>query len=845
MINFGRRIGDKTIEKKIDPIAIYSELDRESDKGPLRKIQEQILTDWYTNYQQSKDVIIKLNTGQGKTLIGLLTLQSLLNQGTGPAIYLCPSKYLVEQTQKQAKSFGISYVDSESLVDDFTDAKKIWITTISKLFNGKTIFQLGTKSLSLGSVVMDDSHACIAEIRKAFTVSLRSDTELYGEIFSMFSNELERQAMGTFNEVKNKQYDASLAVPYWEWHEKIGSIAEKLAKYSLAKKNDSNYSSLVFAWNLIKDDLNNCLCVISGHSLEISPYIPSLKQFRSYTNARHRIYMSASLIDDAFFIKGLDLKPDTVKHPLTVADEPWSGEKMILIPSTIDKNLKREDIIARYAPRKSRGVGIVILVPSNNKAQDWQSKGSILTGKETIGDRITNLKKGNYDNSILLVNRYDGIDLPDNSCRILIIDSIPHTDSLSEKYEERCRASSNITKLRKVIRIEQGLGRGVRGEKDYCAIILTGEDLEGFINLRINRTQFSSETRKQIEIGLQISEIVKADEPNLTAIMKLDSAIKSLLNRKADWKEFYRIEMQKIVKDNPNIVDLDILVREKKAEEFNKSSQYSDAVAVIQKLIDDYKPNNEDKGWYLQEIARYMYLISKADSNNIQNEAYEKNDSVFKPKTANASVRANIVSAERVNRIKKWTRKFKQFSELSESLKADLDRLEFGIEANAFEEALRNIGITIGYEANRPDKETKNGPDVLWKIDGRLYLMLECKNEVLETRKEITASETGQVNNQLAWFKKIYRESEHKTILIISTEKVGSGGFFSEDVQIMKPHYLKKFKENVMLFFNEFQNDDLSEMTEDKIVECLKTHQLLNEDIMCKYSAKYQQLKIV
>jgi Protein of unknown function (DUF5131)/Type III restriction enzyme, res subunit len=92
--------------KPVDPIAIYDTLDRASDKGELRRVQSEVLTAWHTQFRNERDVILKLHTGQGKTLIGLLMLQSKLNEGANSAIYLCPNNYLIDQTRLQAKQFG-------------------------------------------------------------------------------------------------------------------------------------------------------------------------------------------------------------------------------------------------------------------------------------------------------------------------------------------------------------------------------------------------------------------------------------------------------------------------------------------------------------------------------------------------------------------------------------------------------------------------------------------------------------------------------------------------------------------------------------------------------------------
>ncbi|MFV8356383.1 hypothetical protein ACNQGB_09415 [Flavobacterium sp. XS1P32] len=70
MINFKKRLEGSKPDLKVNPIELYDTLDRASDKGPLRPSQYAILEDWHKNYREDKDSIIKLHTGQGKTLIG-------------------------------------------------------------------------------------------------------------------------------------------------------------------------------------------------------------------------------------------------------------------------------------------------------------------------------------------------------------------------------------------------------------------------------------------------------------------------------------------------------------------------------------------------------------------------------------------------------------------------------------------------------------------------------------------------------------------------------------------------------------------------------------------------------
>jgi replicative superfamily II helicase len=66
----------KAPEKPTDPVKLYETLDRAHDKGPLRPAQMAVLKNWFDDHHGTRDIIVKLHTGQGKTLIGLLMLQA-------------------------------------------------------------------------------------------------------------------------------------------------------------------------------------------------------------------------------------------------------------------------------------------------------------------------------------------------------------------------------------------------------------------------------------------------------------------------------------------------------------------------------------------------------------------------------------------------------------------------------------------------------------------------------------------------------------------------------------------------------------------------------------------------
>lgn len=190
MIDFSKQLDKGAIVAKTDPVEIYNNLDRHgSASGPLRDAQTQVLTEWYNNRRDDKDVIVKMHTGEGKTLVGLLMLMSRLNAGNGPCLYVSPNIQLAEQAAKDAVKFGVPHEvfrqENKEIPLSFTEGKKILITYVQKVFNGKTKFNLDNKGEKVGTVVLDDSHACIDSIKNSCTIRIQRESGAYTALLNL------------------------------------------------------------------------------------------------------------------------------------------------------------------------------------------------------------------------------------------------------------------------------------------------------------------------------------------------------------------------------------------------------------------------------------------------------------------------------------------------------------------------------------------------------------------------------------------------------------------------------------------------------------------------------------
>ncbi|MDM7652271.1 DEAD/DEAH box helicase family protein [Lactococcus lactis] len=839
MVDFSKRLNKKKIEKKVNPIDIYETVDRKSDTGPLRPAQTEILESWYNQRKEERDLIVKLHTGEGKTLVGLLILQSVINSNEGPCLYVCPNIYLVSQVCAEAEKFGIGYctIGKEGIPNDFISGEKILITHAQKLFNGLSIFGINNSFTKVGTIILDDSHTCIDTIKDAFSISIdkKENTNLYNSLISLFEDDLREQGEGSFLDITYGNYDTLLTVPYWSWYDKKSEVLDILSKH-----NGDN--QVKFSWPLLKDSIEHYTCYITSSKIEISPYYPNVNDFPTFSKARHRILMSATTQDDSFFIKGLDFNINSVQNPLVTTRQKWSGEKMIIVPSLIHDNLDRDLIVTKFSQASFKRFGSVALVPSTRKAHQYKAAGAVIADSQNIVEEIDKIKNKNFEKLLVINNRYDGIDLPDEDCRILIIDSIPYFNSLSDRYEEVCRPSSEIMNKRIAQKIEQGLGRGVRGEKDYCVIIIIGSDLVKFIRSIDSRKYFSAQTKKQIDIGLSIAEMTKEDEAeeNQNHFNIVISLMKQSVDRDESWKQYYIDEMDSIIDYTTKSSLYEKLAIEREIEKDFLLNDYESACEKLQEYIDKYCSDELEKGWYLQQLARFYYKTDRIMSNDMQKAAFKNNNQLLKPKSGIAYKKVSYINQNRLAKVRDFLVQFQNYGELQLATNEILDNLSFGINSNKFESSLQKVGEMLGFISQRPDKDIRKGPDNLWCGVENHYFIFECKNEVSDNREEINKHEAGQMNSHCAWFKSEYGDNVSVSrFLIIPTKNLSYQADFEHDVKIIRKGKMRDLKQNIKHFIDNLHSYSLPDISDDTLQKLLSEHHLDIEDLKIRYSENY------
>lgn len=596
----------------IEPREIFLSLTNKSQKynGYLRDVQTEVLELWYQN-RNKKDNIIKMNTGSGKTVVGLLLLKSCINENRGKCVYVVPDNYLVEQVIKEANDLGINVTKDIDNIN-FISGKAILVVNIHKLINGKSVFGINGK-IDIDSILIDDVHSCleIAETKSMISINREKYTKLYQDILDMFYDSLKQQNESNLINIKDGDYASSpMLVPFWDFNNKITELLNKFKDY---KQED------IFKFNapMIIDMLELCDCCISYDCIEISMRNLPIYKISSFENANRRIFMSATLEDDSILIRDFDIDPN-INNVICPKNATDIGDRLIITPQAINPNITDEEI--KYQLKElSKHYRIVVIVPSCRRAIYWND----------VADRIFNNNNINSINNYnlgldILINRYDGIDLKDDKCRVIVIDGLPNASTNYDQIKESMLSSSDDILREKVQKIEQGMGRGVRSNEDFCGIIIMGSKMPKILYDKQTRKYFSVATLKQIELSEMIGESMERKD-----IKEFFEVLQLCLNRNEEWTRISRSVVSELkYKNKLNIPNREVKFRRACNELLAKN--YNSAIKILEEYINEEK-NEVLKGYAQMILAKYINLINPNRAQEVLLSAKKLNKNIIAP----------------------------------------------------------------------------------------------------------------------------------------------------------------------------------------------------------------------
>lgn len=691
----------------------------------LRQEQGEVLDKWFDR-RDDRDIVIKQNTGGGKTAAGLLIAQSTLNEGIGKAVYLAPDNYLAGYVREEAAELGLATAtDPDDMA--FRSQQAILVTTFHKLINGKSVFGVagdGRPSIDLGIVVVDDAHAALATTEGQFRLTVSADHPAYAALIDLFAADLRTQSASTWEDIQAGDYAAVARIPFWSWADRQEQVMSLLHPHRLERE-------FMFVWPLIADVLCLCAATVTSRSVEVRPPCPPISMLPAFASARRRVYLTATLADDSILVTDLDADPKLLTQPVTPDSAADLGDRMILAPVALNRNLDDEAIrvLARQFADGDRDgddvpdsepINVVVLVPSANAAKAWEpySDRTHFVGDMEMG--VGELKVGHVG-LVVLVNKYDGIDLPGKACELLILDGVPRPLDAVERREAVALADSPARLAREVQRIEQGMGRGVRDSNDYCAVLLLGASLAIATHDPKHLGLFSPATRAQLELSRDIADQIKGE--GLDAVR---AALSACIGRDPQWVERSKRALAAVrYADTSQIRPEAIAARQ--AFELAASGQTSAAADRLQQVI-NVTENRAMRGWIMEQKAAYLHLTDPVAAQRLLAKAVQENSFVLRPATGitPAPIKAAAVQARAAAEF--LASEYSDGISLVLGVRAMLDEIQWDEERTEdAERAWERLGRHLGLTSTRPEKLYGTGPDSLWALSGQTHAVTELK----------------------------------------------------------------------------------------------------------------------
>lgn len=787
-LNLSKLSEKSLVDTEVNPREIFNLLAEKDPKYKYpRDVQSQVWDKWMPR-RAERDVLVKMNTGGGKTVVGLLMLKSSLNEGVGPAVYIAPDKFLVRQVLKEAADLGIA-VTTDPSSGDFLQGKSILVTNIYQLINGLSVFgttDTGIK-IPIGILLIDDAHACLATTENQFTLSARATHGLYKELLQLFRDELLEQNDTKLLELETGALDQEMLVPFWTWQNKSLQVAKALTAY---RQDDE----IKFNWPLVKNHLEQCRCVINGARLEISPKCLPVEAIPSFVEAKRRIFLTATLADDSILVSDFNARPETVTHHITPNVANDIGDRMILVPQEIDPELT-EGEIKGFLKEKSEQYNTVVIVPSDYRANFWSDVADLVVSADNLEPAVERLKT-EHVGLVVMINKYDGIDLPGNACRILALDGLPQARRLYERIETNFLAGSEHIIAKQIQRIEQGMGRGIRANDDYCVVLLMGASLTKTMFLMGAKQRFSPATRAQLEKSLEVANQLEG------GLKELNDAIEVCLKQDKDWKKVAREAVANVTYPlQGSVRPMAVTLR----YAFDRASirDYKPAQLAIQGLINAAAGKESDNtiGWLKWQLAEYLQFSDPVQAQQTLKSALQLNRRLTRPIDGVDYQKLNGKDLEQARNIA-W--KAKSFAGKPNNLliyvNGILDDLAFVPDnANEFEAAMQQLGEFLGFLAQRPEADFNRGPDVLWAIGNLKYFVIECKSGAVA--EKITKYYANQLSGSMNWFGERYDHTCSATAIMVHPSKVFEAAATPHPTaRIMTAETLPPFKEAVRSF---------------------------------------------
>ncbi len=481
--------------KVTTPEEVFFSLTRASSHGYLRGQQQDVLREYAAKGVSAPDVAFELPTGTGKTAVGLLLAESKRRAGEKVA-YLCLNNQLAGQVLAEAAKLGIpvadlrgdKYTRDATEVGKFKTASAVGVSTYSNLFNINPVIK------DCGLVVFDDAHGGEQYAAAMWTVTVEADQHAaqYSALVAALRPAL---TPAQFSEVtESEDYNnvqIADVVGHPECHAGLRAVLDGDAEFQ-------------FQWQLIRPKLNSCVFLVSPSEVTIRPIIPPTHSHDAFASIGQRVYLSATLggksdLQRAYGAKQIEL--------FRAKSAQW-GRRYIFVPGLFTSDDDAFEIAAKIWDSLSDRRAVLI-APSGKAANKAHASfvshaTSVPTrlGSDDIKDDLAPFTKST-DVMLVLGGRYDGLDLPEDDCRLLLLVDSPAATNALERHLTSKWKMGPVMRPKERTRLIQGMGRCTRSATDFAVVLWLGQSLVDIASSKSATSQMPVELQRELAWGIE------------------------------------------------------------------------------------------------------------------------------------------------------------------------------------------------------------------------------------------------------------------------------------------------------------------------------------------------------
>jgi hypothetical protein len=720
---------------------------RAKSHGYLRGPQQDVLREYADKHQKTADLAFELPTGTGKTTVGLLVAEWWRTQSRKVA-YLSLTNQLAGQVLEEAKRLKIAFADVRGTKETRNAAEEgryrtgaaVAITTYSNLFNINPVIH------EADVIVFDDAHGAEQYVADTWAVNASASKfpELYNSLLAALRPGLTESQVRS---VLEKSPMSSVEMPDVHGHPEC--IANVISVLDTATAETAK-----FAWRLIRHRVQSCLFLVSAHAVTIRPLVPPTHTHEPFARAKQRIYMSATLGGESDLQRTYGIE----KLSIVRAKSPQWGRRYIFVPGVYASPADADKIVAEvWDGLKARRA--VLLAPSDRVLEETverlasaMQKKPKRMGAADIAETIDGFV-GKTEVLLALAGRYDGLDLPDEQCRLLILSESPAAINAFEKHLSERWKMGPVLRKRERTRLIQGMGRCTRNATDFAVIIWLGQSLVNAATSPSLLGGFPPELSAEVNWGVRQSETA-AKKPGSLVQMILGLILDSEYRKGAD--EALEEVPASPAETSPK--DFEAAGREevrfaKAMWDENYEQAHEAGHRIADELVSAELSGYRAWWWYLSSVAASLAGNVKAEADCLQRGAKCGINSGWLNQLLHRRIKgtgyqkdAGIeVNAEGVwDQITKWGWAGPTFEDRLQQMVKLLKITDHA----GYHEGLDLLGQCFGAATTR--KSEQGAPDVVWSFANDLHVAFEAKTEK-KASGELAKKDVTEAKGHVDW----------------------------------------------------------------------------------------------